>query len=161
MVEQIDRLLRLWEGHEIDRRELLGALVMTSLARPRELQLRKPAFGGRILNHVTLNVTNLERSRAFYQGLLGATVQKQLANQADLRIGNSFITVLSGDQPAGIAHFCAGVENFDGDSGLERLRREYADTQPRLLTNELGQKQIILKDPDGITVEIAAANYRL
>jgi hypothetical protein len=35
------------------------------------------------------------------------------------------------------------------------------DSQPRLVTNEFGQQQVILKDPNGITVEIADRRYRL
>ena len=161
MLDHIEKLLRMYEGREIDRRQLLSALSFASLTGSRQAQPPASAFRGRIINHVTLSVSDLGKSRAFYEGLLGATVQKELPNQADLRIGNSFVTVLSGTQPPSILHYCVGVEDFDGDSGLTRLQRQYPETQPRLVTNELGQKQLILKDPSGITVEIAAVNYRL
>jgi len=58
-------------------------------------------------------------------------------------------------------HFCVGVEKFDGDAGLARLQSRFADTKPRVVTNELDQQQIILRDPDGVTVELADVKYRL
>jgi catechol 2,3-dioxygenase-like lactoylglutathione lyase family enzyme len=110
---------------------------------------------------VTVGVSDAARAKAFYQQLLGATVQKELPNQVDLRIGDSFITVLSGGQPPAIQHFCVGVAGFDGNSGLAALERRLPETKPRLVTNELGQQQLILRDPDGVTVEIADVKYRL
>lgn len=41
------------------------------------------------------------------------------------------------------------------------LRRDFAGSQPRLVTNELGQQQNILRDPDGTTVGLSAPGYRL
>ena len=120
-----------------------------------------PALKGRILNHVTVAVSDFEKSRAFYQKLTGATVQKEIQNQVDLRIGESFVTVLRGNQPPGIMHFCVGVENFAGDATMQTLQRDFPGTQPRLVTNELGQQQVILRDPDGTTVELSDPKYRL
>jgi catechol 2,3-dioxygenase-like lactoylglutathione lyase family enzyme len=100
-------------------------------------------------------------AKAFYQKVFGATVQKELPNQVDLRIGDSFITVLGGTRPPGILHFCVGIERFNGDAALASLEREYPQSKPRVVTNELKQQQIILQDLDGISVEISDPKYRL
>ena len=160
MADEIDQLLNTYQEGRIDRRQLLAALLCAAAAPPVGAQSPEPAFRGRILNHVTVGVSDVATSRAFYQSLLGATIQKELPNQVDLRIGDSFVTVLGGQTP-GIMHFCVGVAQFDGDAGLARLQRQFAETKPRLVTNELDQKQIILRDPDGVTVEIADVKYRL
>jgi catechol 2,3-dioxygenase-like lactoylglutathione lyase family enzyme len=163
MVHEMDDLLTRYERGSIDRRQLLTALLMLpAAAASGEAQgTGGAAFRGRILNHVTLSVSNVTASRAFYIDLIGATVQKEAPNQTDLRIGDSFVTVLDAKQAPSIMHFCVGVENFDGDAALARLKSRFAQTNPRLVTNELGQKQIVLRDPDGLTVEIADPKYRL
>jgi len=160
MADEIDQLLKTYQEGRIDRRQLLAALFCAAVAQPAGAQSPEPVFRGRLLNHVTVGVSDVARSRAFYQALLGATIQKELPNQVDLRIGDSFVTVLGGQSP-GIMHFCVGVEKFDGDAGLARLQSRFAETNPRVVTNELDQKQIILRDPDGVTVEIADVKYRL
>jgi hypothetical protein len=158
MVEQLNRLLNAYEDGGIDRRQLLAAVLLLAAGRNVAAQ---PALKGRILNHVTVAVSDFEKSRAFYQRLTGATVQKEVQNQVDLRIGESFVTVLRGNQPPGIMHFCVGIENFAGDATMQTLQRDFPGTQPRLVTNELGQQQIILRDPDGTTVELSDPKYRL
>jgi catechol 2,3-dioxygenase-like lactoylglutathione lyase family enzyme len=118
-------------------------------------------FKGRILNHATVAVSDFDKSRAFYQRLTGATVQKEIHNQVDLRIGDSFVTVLRGNQTPGIMHFCVGIDNFAGAATMQTLQRDFPGTEPRLVTNELGQQQVILRDPDGITLELSDPKYRL
>jgi hypothetical protein len=58
-------------------------------------------------------------------------------------------------------HFCVGVEDFAGEAVMATVKRQFPDSQPRLVTNELGQQQIILRDPDGTSVELSAPKYRL
>ena len=161
MVEQLNRLLKTYEDGGIDRRQLLAAVLLLTGGRECGGSAAAPALKGRILNHVTVAVSDFEKSRAFYQKLTGATVQKEIQNQVDLRIGESFVTVIRGNQPPGIMHFCVGIENFAGDATMQTLQRDFPGTQPRLVTNELGQQQVILRDPDGTTVELSDPKYRL
>jgi catechol 2,3-dioxygenase-like lactoylglutathione lyase family enzyme len=161
MVTQFEELLTQYERGTIDRRQLLAAILMLASVPGASKAQGGAAFRGRVLNHVTVSVSDVKASRAFYIELLGATVQKELENQADLRIGESFITVIGGNRAPGIMHFCAGVENFAGDEALAVLQRRFPQTKPRLVTNELKQQQIILQDPDGVVVELADPKYRL
>jgi len=163
VINEIDRLLVQYDRGAIGRRELLAALLLLpALEQSTAAQVTPDAtFRGVVLNHVTVSVSNVAASKAFYQKLFGAVVQKELPNQVDLRIGDSFITVLGGTAPPTIMHFCVGVEQFNGEAALARLQRAFPGTNPRLVTNELKQQQIILKDADGITVEISDPKYRL
>ena len=74
-------------------------------------------------NHMTLTVTDIGRSREFYQGLFGMTVAARQARTLILRVGDGpqFIA-LGGGRPnvtPHINHFCLTVDAFDD----ERLRR--------------------------------------
>ena len=160
MFDRIEKLVTMYDRHVLDRRQLLTAISLAIVpggqARPTE-----SLFRGRLINHVTLSVPDPSRSRTFYQGVLGATVQREQANALEFRIGDSFVAAAKSSQPVVIQHYCVGVDDFDGERGLKRLQEQFADSQPRLVANEFGQKQLILKDPNGITVEIADLRYRL
>jgi catechol 2,3-dioxygenase-like lactoylglutathione lyase family enzyme len=160
MLDRIEKLLTMYERHELNRRQLLRAMSIAVLPSG-QARSSESLFSGRLINHVTLGVVDPGRSRAFYQGVFGAAVQHEQANALEFRIGNSFVAANKSGQPVAIQHYCVGVDDFDGDSGLKRLQDKFADSQPRLVTNEFGQKQLILKDPNGITVEIADVRYRL
>jgi catechol 2,3-dioxygenase-like lactoylglutathione lyase family enzyme len=160
MLDRIEKLLTMYERHELNRRQLLSAISLAVLP-SQQARSSGSLFSGRFINHVTLSVADPGRSRTFYQGVLGATVQHEQPNALEFRIGNCFVAANKSSQPVAIQHYCVGVDDFDGDRGLKGLQDQFADSQPRLVTNEFGQKQLILKDPNGITVEISDVRYRL
>ena len=96
MIERIEKMLVMYESGAIDRRQFLNGLVAASVAPHALAQEPKAAFRGRIINHVTLSVADVNRSRAFYQGLLGATVigaptnSKEPPKSFDLRVGDKW-----------------------------------------------------------------------
>src|SRR5436190_308855 len=136
MVGELSRLLKCYEDGGIDRRQLLAAMLLLTSGRSAAAQAPSPSFKGRTLNHVAVAVSDFDKSRAFYQKLTGGSVQKEIQNQVDLRVGESFVTVIRGNQPPGIMHFCVGIENCAGDSSMQILQRDFPRSQPRLVTNE-------------------------
>src|SRR5262245_19723113 len=118
MLNRIEQLLEMYEGRKIDRRQLVGALLLASAAPLSASQTQKGSsdgrssalFRGRIINHVTMRVNDLEESRAFYQELLGASVLLDGTSASrpwyDLRVGDSFVSVSKGTP--GIDHFAIG-----------------------------------------------------
>jgi hypothetical protein len=161
MVEQLNELLNTYDHGGINRRQLLGALLLIAGGSGAAAQEAPAPFHATILNHVTVAVSDFAKSRAFYLKLTGGTIQKEVPNQADIRTGNSFVTVIHGDQPPGIMHFCLGIDRFAGEAAMTALNREFPGSQPRLVTNELKHQQIILRDPDGTVVELSDPRYRL
>src|SRR4026207_1868735 len=113
MRDKIDELVTAYDEKRISRRQLIGALLMAS-APPLRAGPQKPAvnftgtpppshalFRGRIVNHVTLRVKDVEESRRFYQELLGASVlldarTSEQTGAIDLLVGDSFVTVSGG-----------------------------------------------------------------
>jgi hypothetical protein len=113
MRNKIDELLTAYEEKRISRRQLIGALLMASAASPLAAGVgqQKPAvnltgtlppknalFRGRIVNHVTLRVKDVDESRRFYQELVGASVlldgrMSEQTGSIDLLLGDSFVTV--------------------------------------------------------------------
>ena len=122
MLDKIDELVTRYDDKRISRRQLIGALLIASATAPlaADAGQQKPAlpernrtgapgpkdalFRGRIINHVTLSVNDLEESRQFYQALLGASVlldgrSSAQAGWYDLLIGDSFVSIANGRPP--------------------------------------------------------------
>jgi catechol 2,3-dioxygenase-like lactoylglutathione lyase family enzyme len=185
VLETFETLLAMYDERQISRRQLMGALLMTSAAAPLAVETAQPAaappsgnltgtpappnalFRGRILNHVTLNVHNLDASRRFYQELLGASVLRdgRLSGDRgwyDLRIGDSFISVSKGKDVA-IDHFAVGLDPWPGvDRALEMTQKRFPASEARLNLNPVTKStSVSLKDPNGLSVQLGSVTYEL
>ena len=187
MTEKIDELLTMYDEKQISRRQLIGALLMTvataPLAAGDQQQTAPPVpnltgapspkdalFRGRIVNHVTLTVNNIDESRQFYQELLGASVlldgrSSPESGFVDLLIGDSFVSVGKG-KAAAIDHFAIGLDPWPGaDRALEMVQKRFPKSEPRANQNRVSQaaetRSVMLKDPNGINVQLGSVKYQL
>jgi len=185
MQEKIDTLLTAYDEKRISRRQLIGALLMVSATGPlADAGQQKPAvnltgtpppdnalFRGRIVNHVTLRVKDVDDSRRFYQELLGASVlldgrTSEQTGAIDLLIGESFVTVSGGRGAAAIDHFAIGLDPWPGaDRALETVQRRFPKSEARVSQNQFSKaaevRSVMLKDPDGINVQLGSVKYQL
>ena len=116
-------------------------------------------------HHVTLNVTDLSRARAFYEGVLGLEVDQDFPGEKlRLRIGETGRLVLrpplpgtpSGDrfseQRIGLDHLAIGVSGHGELEQLaEVLRRNGVAAD--LHHDPLGPAVVTFRDPDNIQWE--------
>jgi catechol 2,3-dioxygenase-like lactoylglutathione lyase family enzyme len=188
MLEKIDELLMMYDEKQISRRQLLGGLLRASATAPLAAVAgqQKPAlpegnltgtprpkdalFHSRIINHVTLSVHDIDESRQFYQELLGASVLLDGRSSAqtgwyDLRIGDSFVSVGKGTA-ASIGHFAIGLDPWPGvDRALEMVQKRFPKSEPRANQNPLSKaaevRSVMLKDPNGISVQLGSVKYQL
>src|SRR5262245_14943151 len=136
MLNRIEQLLAMYEEKRIDRRQLIAALfvaaVPSAAAQAQTTAGGAPQnalFRGRMINHVTMRVNDLEESRAFYQDLLGASVLLDATTAPrnpwyDLRIGDSFVSFSKGTP--GIDHFAVGLDPWNGaDRALEMVQKRF------------------------------------
>ena len=128
-------------------------------------------FSIRDLDHLVLRVANLDRSLAFYCGVLGCTVERRQEGigLVQLRAGRSLIDLVPLDGKLGAAggagpgaegrnvdHFCLRVDPFDGPAIAAYLRDNGlspGEVAPRFGADGKGPS-IYLTDPDGNTVEL-------
>jgi hypothetical protein len=81
MVREVEGLVNLYEGGRITRRQLLQGLVALGIgtrvsplgSAPAESMQGAPVFQTRTINHVTLYVSDVARSKSFYRSLTGFT----------------------------------------------------------------------------------------
>jgi catechol 2,3-dioxygenase-like lactoylglutathione lyase family enzyme len=153
MNEQIDALLSTYESGGCSRRHFIAA-VSAVLSMPSLPQLPTAPFVARGLNHVTVNVPDVNKSRDFYQQLLGLTVLQQDKDGCDLSISTSFLGIYASQEKAGLDHFCIGIDRFD----LQATKQKLASMSIKA-SIEYGN-QLYFRDPDGIRVQFSSSDYR-
>ena len=132
------------------RRELVGALALIAGAgagTPAQAATLKSAS----INHVSVLVTDMQRSIDFYGRVFGLTlVNEDKANKiARLGSGGKILVSLRVEPPPGlIDHFAIGVDGFNREAVTKELQGMGLTPRENL---EFG---FHVKDPDGANVQI-------
>src|SRR5690348_17443435 len=88
--------------------------------------LQQPGFKGAKIDHISIQVTNLQRSIDFYQKLFGFSVVSEDKGNEIVRLGvNKTVVSLHHKSPtATVDHFAIGVDHFDKESVTRDLDRK-------------------------------------
>jgi len=167
MVERIEQIVTLFEQKRISRRELVGALLAAAAVPGARAEAPAPLLDGSVVNHVTMFVTDLQRSRAFYERLVGATVMYDGGRFYDMRLsgGTSFISIVQSATPR-IDHLCIGIPNFDTDQTEAMVRKEFPDSRAQATSSQPGAppikwRSVNLRDPDGNAIQLADVKFQM
>lgn len=157
MGDEVECLVTKYDQGIINRRQLLSALAaLTALPMASgTARADEPAFEGKSLNHVTLSVSNVEKSREFYASILGVSTVSTQKNGINLGLGDSFLGLYAIKEPPRINHFCIGLDEFRVQVAAERLKQ--FGISPRVRKDK---PEVYFKDPDGITVQLESKDYR-
>lgn len=142
----ISKLLATYESGKLSRRDLVQGLALLAAGSG---TLSAAGFQGSSINHVSLYVSDLQRSADFYQRVLGCTVTKRGVENL-VRLGKNFLVLRAGKPPGTVDHIAVGVENFNKDSVT-------ADLKARGATPREGSRPgpgFHVVDPDGFQVQI-------
>ena len=105
-------------------------------------------FRARGLNHIALRVTDVNRSREFYEKHLDLDLIRQNGEtNCFLGCGDNFVALFRSGT-AGLDHYCYTIDGFDAtrtmkvlqDANLKPVRRE---------------NRVYFDDPDGLTVQVS------
>lgn len=152
--------MREYEKGLMSRRQLVGnvAALLAAAAAPAlagQQETGPGLFPPANVNHVTLRVSNVRRSREFYERLLGARVLQGPGGAAFLSAGDKvFIYLAESPDKPGIDHFCFGVDSFKIESAAEKLRSN------SLAAEVVSGRELYTRDPDGIKVQLATPDYK-
>ena len=160
MIRELEQWLGAFEKGAIDRRELLRRLVLAAGAAAGVSQVgaqaaeaektKTPTFPSNGLNHLALDVTDVARSRDWYQKHLGLKVLREGAHNCFLSTGDDFLALFKSSKP-GMNHFCFTWPGKTADEAVRRI--EAAGMKARRVEN-----RVYFKDPDGLTVQVAEEN---
>src|SRR5215469_14233518 len=155
MSDEIEALLSAYECGAFTRRQFLAAVsALLPVASLGQTKTATPLVAHGI-NHVTLGVKDLGRSREFYQRLFQFPDSKQ-ADKDSYRfaMGSSFLFLDGSDHKSCIDHFRIGIDGFDLHNTKEKLASHSVDS-----TIEYGN-QLYFRDPDGLRVQLSSPDYQ-
>ena len=150
MKNTISKLVEGYEKGKLSRRELIQGLVLLAAGSG---TAAAAGFQGNSINHVSLFVSNLQRSTDFYQRTLGCPVNKRDGNN-QLMFGKDFLVLRPGNPPGKVDHLAIGVDNFNKDSVTADLKARGATP----IDQQGGGFGFHVLDPDGFPVQISANN---
>lgn len=172
MSAAIEQLVKRYEGGGMTRRELVLALSALVMARPAggaAAQQGAAPIQVSTMNHVTLSVSDIQRSVEFYQRVLGLPLVTTQGTERDwdapavpvlgIGTGPQFIALSRGDRPH-INHYCLGMEGFDAAEIVARLAEHGIEARVRMRADsDPPAEELMFNDPDGIPVQIQDVSY--
>ena len=152
MHQEIERMVEDFETGRLSRRQLVrhltaAAAVLAAGVRPTGAQGER-TFQATGVDHVALTVTDVDRSRRFYERHLGLEATSCSASQCFLDCGRDFLALFRGTRP-GLDHFAFAIEGYRPDNAVARL--EATDLEPRRHGN-----RVYFDNPDGLEVQVTA-----
>lgn len=155
MEAMIANLLSRFERGALGRRELIQGLTMLAAASgtASTAQGQDTGIKGTKIDHVSIQVSDMPRSLAFYQKMFGLTVVSEDKPNEIVRLGAGKVLVsLHHKSPTGLVdHFAIGVEKFNKESVTRQLKERGANPEDNL------DAGFHIKDPEGISVQIVGA----
>lgn len=146
MERAMSQLLQAYENGTLSRRALLQGLALVAVG---SAPVAAAGFQSDGINHVSLFVSDMPRSIAFYERVLGAVTTKREGSAA-LQFGKGRLVIRPG-KPAGLVdHFAIGVgEKLDKAAVT-------ADLKARGATAYNEGNELRVKDPDGFPIQLSA-----
>ena len=108
-------------------------------------------FKGTGINHIALRVTDIGRSRDFYQEHFGVPVLHESASNCFLGLGKNFLALFKADRP-GMDHYCYSIADYDPEAVMAKL-------QPLNLNARRHGARVYFDAPDGITIQVASEDH--
>lgn len=150
----ISQLVVNFEKGALTRRELIrGLALLVSAGGTAAAAAEETGFKGAKIDHVSIQVTNLQRSIDFYQKLFGFSVVSQDKNNEIVRLGiTKTLVSLHHKSPTSIVdHFAIGVDHFDKESVTRDLKLRGVSPEENI------DAGFHIKDPEGLSVQIVQA----
>ncbi len=152
MQQTIANMLSDYERGIVSRRQLIGALAAMASAASKG-SAANSTFQGVGLNHIAIRVTNVHRSRDFYQKHFGLPVLHEAEDNCFLGLGKNFLTLFRNEKP-GLDHFCIAIEGFKIDPVMEELKRQGFQAR-----RPAGTDRVYFPDPDGLEVQLSSIDH--
>lgn len=151
MYHRIAEMVAGYEQGKIGRRELITGLTALAAASHAGASPVSSTFQGTEVNHVALNVTDVRRSRDFYQKHLGMPVVNESQTNCFLGLGGNFLALFQNSEP-GMNHYCIAIQDYEVGKVTAELERQGLHPARR-------SDRVYFKDPDGIEVQLSSTGH--
>lgn len=147
----IDDLVNRFDTGALSRRQLIQGLTLLAAAGGTSAaRAQQTPFSSTRIDHVSIQVTDLERSIAFYRDVFGLEIINRDEDNEIVRMGSTSILVsLHHKAPTGIVdHYAIAVDGFERESATRALAGHGLTAETNL---DYG---FHVRDPEGIPVQI-------
>jgi catechol 2,3-dioxygenase-like lactoylglutathione lyase family enzyme len=150
MESVVSDLVSRFEKGALSRRELVQGLAMLAASGTAAVAQQDIDFKSANIDHVSIQVADLQRSVDFYQKMFDFTVVSRDDPLGIVRLGTARTLVsLNRQSPAGIVdHFAIGIPRFTKEAAARYLTQRGASPLDDPYAG------LHIKDPDGINVQI-------
>ena len=152
MESSISNLVSQFEKGSLSRRELVrGLAILAASGTAAAAAQAEIDFKTADIDHVSIQIADLQRSVDFYQKMFGFSVVSEDKPLGIIRLGTTRTLVsLNHQSPAGIVdHFSIGVPRFTKEAAARYVTQRGA----RPLDDPYAGLHV--KDPDGVNVQIS------
>jgi catechol 2,3-dioxygenase-like lactoylglutathione lyase family enzyme len=153
----ISNLVARFEKGSLSRRELVQGLAMLAASGTAATAQEDINFKAANIDHVSVQVADIQRSTDFYRKMFGFTVvsQAEEGGVKIVRLGNTrtLVSLNHGGPPGTVDHFAIGIPRHSRESITSYLTQHGATP---LQGNFAG---LHVKDPDGVNVQISAQTW--
>ena len=153
MKKIISSMLESYERGVLSRRQLIQGLAAVGAA-AQAGSASASTFQAVEINHVALRVTNVPRSRDFYQKHFGLPVVRQDSRACFLGMGKNFLALFRNQNP-GMDHFCIAIKNYRADAAMEELKGQGLNPN-----RPAGSNRVYFPDPDALVVQVSAVDHQ-
>ncbi len=159
MEKAISNLFACYENGAVTRRQViaaLAALVATGT------KASAAGVSGGALDHLSLQVSNLERSTSFYRDVLGLVVAPRSRPDGSVRLDlpkGGYLTLRTFSPAGKVDHFGIKLDGFNKEVVVQQLRAQGISPidEPnfsRAANNPTGGAGFHVVDPDGLNVQL-------
>jgi catechol 2,3-dioxygenase-like lactoylglutathione lyase family enzyme len=146
MEQAMSQLLQAYEKGKLSRRALLQGLALVAVS---SAPVAAAGFRSDGINHVSLYVTDMTKSAAFYDRVFGAKITKRDGSTL-VEFGKGRLVIRPGKPAGTVDHFAVGV----GEK-LDKVAVT-ADLKARGATAYAEGNELRVKDPDGFPIQLSA-----
>ncbi len=143
MERTINGMLKSYETGRLSRRDLVQGLALLTAT---TAEAQPTGFTGNSINHLSLYVSDLQRSSEFYQRAFNGKLRDKADQEIRISIGRSRIALRRGSPVGKVDHFAIGIDNFNQDAVIADLKARGAEPS----TNAEAGLHVL--DPDGYPV---------
>ena len=152
MEKIISDLVTSFEKGSLSRRDLVSSLAVLAAGGTTAAAQEVIDFKTADIDHISVQVSNLQRSVEFYQKTFGFAVKSEVQAQGIIRLGTAtkmIVSLNNGGTPGRIDHFAIGIPRFSNESAQRYL------TQRGLTPLQGDYAGMHVMDPDGVNVQIS------
>ena len=150
----ISNLVKRFEEGRVSRRELVQSLAMLTVAGGAAGAARQETpFSPSRIDHISIQVSDMARSIAFYQDIFGLRVLNEDTENQIVRMGvDRIIVSLHAKAPTAIVdHYAIAIDNFNRQEVTAALAAHGLTAEENL---DYG---FYVRDPEGIPVQIVGS----